>query len=48
MKAADGQEAVDLVLKQETLKKQFDLILMDCNMPVMDGFQASHQIFKLK
>lgn len=31
----NGQQAID-----EGLKKCFDIILMDCQMPVMDGFQA--------
>ena len=34
--AADGEEAVRL-----TQSESFDLILMDCHMPVMDGYEAS-------
>ncbi len=39
--AENGQEALDILAQQ-----QFDLILMDINMPVMDGFEATIQIRK--
>ncbi len=37
--AANGREAVDLVTRED-----FDVILMDLQMPVMDGFQATAAI----
>ena len=35
----NGQEAVD-ILQQE----DFDLVFMDCNMPVLDGFEATETV----
>ncbi|MDH5433388.1 MAG: response regulator [Gammaproteobacteria bacterium] len=37
--ANNGKEALDAVLKET-----FDLVFMDCKMPIMDGFQATSQI----
>lgn len=37
--AHDGKQAVDLVREHH-----YDIILMDCQMPVMDGFEATTQI----
>jgi CheY-like chemotaxis protein len=39
--AVNGKEAVDIVINQE---KCFDVILMDCQMPEMDGFTATRAI----
>jgi len=40
--ASDGKEAVALYQSE-----QFDLIFMDCHMPVMDGFEACRRIYAL-
>ena len=35
----NGQQAIEAVGKHE-----FDVVLMDCNMPVLDGFDATRRI----
>jgi PAS domain S-box-containing protein len=37
--ADNGRTALDLLAKED-----FDLVLMDCLMPVMDGFEATHRL----
>ncbi len=39
--ANDGQEAIDFLFNE---RKEFDLILMDINMPVIDGYIATKKI----
>lgn len=42
--AENGQEAVDMVLESYESGDAFDLILMDVQMPVLDGIQAVRQL----
>ncbi|HEX2622621.1 MAG TPA: response regulator, partial [Phototrophicaceae bacterium] len=41
--ARNGEEAIDILRK-----RSFDLILMDCQMPEMDGFEASSLLREMK
>lgn len=43
--AEDGQQAIDLL--QQRGVDAFDVILMDLQMPVMDGYEASEKILKM-
>ncbi len=42
--AQDGQEALDLALASHRSGKPFDWVLMDLQMPKLDGFEATRQL----
>jgi CheY-like chemotaxis protein len=45
--ARNGQEALNLLIKLNETGGKIDIILMDCNMPIKDGLQASKEINEL-
>jgi len=47
--AENGKIGVDLIMsRMQKNEKQFDLIFMDINMPMMDGLEATSKILELK
>ena len=42
--ASNGLEAISKIEKLANYKKFFSLVIMDCNMPFMDGFEAAEKM----
>lgn len=45
--AENGEEAVNIVIKYNNNHKKFDLIIMDLNMPIMNGYEANKRILDM-
>jgi CheY-like chemotaxis protein len=43
VRVGDGAQAIEMLKKQD-----FELVLMDCHMPVMNGYDATMEIRKLQ
>ncbi len=42
--AYNGKEALEKILELSLIRSYYSVILMDCNMPILDGFKASEMI----
>jgi CheY-like chemotaxis protein len=44
-KAFNGEEAADIVSQRD--RSYFELVLMDCNMPIRDGYESTRELKKM-
>lgn len=45
--ALNGRQALEKIKLKSCMKEHFSIILLDCNMPIMNGFQAAGEINKM-
>ena len=43
----NGQDAIDYIIKNDTIENLPDLILLDVNMPIMNGWQFLEEFIKI-
>ena len=44
--ALNGKLAIDQIISRQEMNRPYDLVLMDCEMPVMNGFDATRALVK--
>ena len=47
LEAFNGEIAVEMVVNQSKKRQDFKVVIMDCSMPVMDGWEATKRIYEL-
>lgn len=45
--ASNGYEAINIIINNQKISQFFSLILLDCNMPIMNGHELAKEIKKL-
>jgi len=45
--ASNGEIAIDMIARAELERRQYKLVFMDCNMPVIDGFEATKMLRRM-